>query len=371
MVAALSAVALLGGATACGSDGGGGGNPRSFAELKRWGFADWDRWAQRHGFRNSAVAGVWSAETMDQAPPQQPAPAPEAPPSGPAAPAFSVAPSPSGLPSPSAAGSPSPSAGGGPSAVAAQPVPRPYTSYPASGKVFMTAPNGGTGQCSATVVADPARPGRSNLVWTAAHCVHEGKGGDWYKNLVFVPAYNSSGAASDHHRASLAEVAPLGQWWADKVITSPLWTTEGTRGGDAANQYDFAVIKVRGPEGESRSLEEVIGTAVPVWFDAPREQLAIQAWGYPALAPFDGQELERCDSGRPGSRSFDAARPPMLVIGCTMTAGASGGGWFADGPDGRQRLVSNTSIGTQAHTALNGPYLEGVARQALDYISRK
>ncbi len=235
----------------------------------------------------------------------------------------------------------------------------------------MTAPNGGTGQCSATVVADPARPGRSNLVWTAAHCVHEGKGGDWYKNLVFVPAYNSSGAASDHHRASLAEVAPLGQWWADKVITSPLWTTEGTRGGDAANQYDFAVIKVRGPEGESRSLEEVIGTAVPVWFDAPREQLAIQAWGYPALAPFDGQELERCDSGRPGSRSFDAARPPMLVIGCTMTAGASGGGWFADGPDGRQRLVSNTSIGTQAHTALNGPYLEGVARQALDYISRK
>ncbi|MFD8596504.1 trypsin-like serine peptidase [Kitasatospora sp. NPDC059646] len=372
VVAALSAVALLAGVTACGSDAGdGGGNPRSFAELKRWGFSDWDRWAQRHGFRNPAVAGVWSAETMDQAPPQQPAPAPEAPPSVSAAPASSAAPSPSGAPSPSAAGSPSPSAGGSPPAVAAQPVPRPYTSYPASGKVFLTAPNGGTGQCSATVVADPAHPGHSNLVWTAAHCVHGGKGGDWYKNLVFVPAYNSSGAASDHHRATLAEVAPLGQWWADKVITSPLWTTEGTRGGDAANQYDFAVMKVRGPEGESRSLEEVLGTAVPVWFDAPREQLAIQAWGYPALAPFDGQELERCDSGRPGSRSFDAARPAMLVIGCTMTAGASGGGWFADGPDGRQRLVSNTSIGTQAHTALNGPYLEGVARQALDYISRK
>ncbi|MGW4381511.1 trypsin-like serine peptidase [Kitasatospora sp. NPDC004531] len=361
VLAALTAAVLLAGATACGSDGGGGGdgNPRSFAELKHWGFADWDRWAQRHGFRNPPVAGVWNAETMDQAPPQQPAPAPESP---------SPEPSSSGA-SPSA---PSPSAGAGPvAAVAAQPVPRPYTSYPASGKVFLTAPNGGTGQCSATVVADPAHPGRSNLVWTAAHCVHPGKGGDWYKNLVFVPAYNSSGAASDHRRAPLAEVAPLGQWWADQVITSPLWTTEGTRGGDAANQYDFAVIKVRGPEGESRSLEEVIGAAVPVWFDAPREQLAIQAWGYPAVAPFDGQELERCDSGRPGSRSFDAARPAMLVIGCTMTAGASGGGWFADGPDGRQRLVSNTSIGTSAHTALHGPYLEGVARQALDYISRK
>ncbi|WP_285738752.1 trypsin-like serine peptidase [Kitasatospora phosalacinea] len=364
VVAVLSALAVLvGGAGACTAGGdGGGGNPRDFAELKRWGAAEWDRWAQRHDFRNPVVPGLWSAEKMDQAPPQQPAPAPD----GPSAEASAVsAPAPTG---PAPTGSASPPAA--PPPVAAQPVPRPYTSYPASGKVFMTAPNGGTGQCSATVVADPAHPGRSNLVWTAAHCVHEGKGGDWYRNLVFVPAYNSSGAASDHRRATLAEVAPLGQWWADKVITSPLWTTEGTKGGDAANQYDFAVVRVRGPEGETRSLEEAIGTAVPVWFDAPREQLAIQAWGYPAVAPFDGQELERCDSGRPGSRSFDASRPPMLVIGCTMTAGASGGGWFADGPDGRQRLVSNTSIGSQAHTALNGPYLEETARQALAYISR-
>ncbi|BAJ31154.1 hypothetical protein KSE_53790 [Kitasatospora setae KM-6054] len=389
MVAALSAAVLAaGGASACTSGGGGGddGNPRGFAELRQWGAGEWDRWAQRHGFHNQVVPGLWSAERMDQAPPRQPAPAAE--PSAPASGSASAVPSPlspSPSPSPSAGapegGSPSPAgASGAPSAsgapyapppVAAQPVPRPYTSYPASGKVFMTAPGGGTGQCSATVVADPAHPGKSDLVWTAAHCVHEGRGGDWYKNLVFVPAYNSSGAASDHRKATLAEVAPLGQWWADKVITSPLWTTEGTRGGDAANQYDFAVVKVRGPEGETRSLEEAVGTAVPVWFDAPRERLAIQAWGYPAVAPFDGQELERCDSGRPGSRSFDPARPPMLVIGCTMTAGASGGGWFADGPDGRQRLVSNTSIGTSAHTALNGPYLEDVARQALAYLSRQ
>ncbi|MFC8719462.1 trypsin-like serine peptidase [Kitasatospora sp. NPDC057198] len=387
-VAALSAVAVLvGGAGACAPGGDGGdGSPRSFAELKRWGLSEWDRWARHHDFRNPVVPGLWSAEKMEQAPPQQPSPAPEDPSSAPSATApLPTAPLPTAAPATASASATTatatasapatvptaPSAQSAPPPVAAQPVPRPYTSYPASGKVFMTAPNGGTGQCSATVVADPAHPGRSNLVWTAAHCVHEGRGGDWYKNLVFVPAYNSSGAGSDHRRATLAEVAPLGQWWADKVITSPLWTTEGTRGGDAANQYDFAVIKVRGPEGETRSLEEVIGTAVPVWFDAPREQLSIQAWGYPAVPPFDGQELERCDSGRPGSRSFDPARPPMLVIGCTMTAGASGGGWFADGPDGRQRLVSNTSIGSSAHTALNGPYLEDVARQALAYLSQK
>jgi hypothetical protein len=61
----------------------------------------------------------------------------------------------------------------------------------------------------------------------------------------------------------------------------------------------------------------------------------------------------------------------MLTIGCTMTAGASGGGWFAPMPDGRLALVSNTSIGTAAHTTLSGPYLEGVAQQALAWIAQK
>jgi len=345
---ALLAAGMLLGAAGCTSQGG-DGLPRSWDELRRWHYEDWDRWASRHVFQNPVVQNLWDQQKMDEAQPQEPAP-------------------PTVAPSPTASGlSPAPD----PAPVQAVAVERPYTRYPVSGKVFMTAPKGGTGQCSATVVADPAHPGRSNLVWTAAHCVHEGKGGDWYKNLIFVPAYNSSGAASDHHRATPAEVAPFGQWWADKVITSPLWTTEGSRSGDAANQYDFAVIRVRSPDGGAKSLEETIGAAAPVWFDAPREALSVSAWGYPSVRPYDGQELERCDGGRPGSRSFDPSRPAMLTIGCTMTAGASGGGWFATMPDGRRALVSNTSIGTQSHTTLHGPYLEQVARQALDYLSKK
>ena len=39
---------------------------------------------------------------------------------------------------------------------------------------------GGGGYCSATVVSDPANPGRSNLVYTASHCLHEGKGGKFF-----------------------------------------------------------------------------------------------------------------------------------------------------------------------------------------------
>ncbi|MGE7434638.1 MULTISPECIES: trypsin-like serine peptidase [Kitasatospora] len=323
------------------------GLPKSWDELKKWKYDDWDRWASKHVFNNPVIRDLWNPDRMKNAQPQQPEPVATKPPAD------------SEVTDPE------------PAPVQAVAVPRPYTRYAASGKVFSTAPGGGTGQCSATVVQDPAHPGRSNLVWTAGHCVHEGKGGDWFKNIVFVPAYNSSGAASAGHKPAPQDVAPLGMWWADNVITSPQWTAEGGHGGSAANQYDFAVLKVHNPDGDGRSLEETVGTALPVWFDAPRDQLSVSAWGYPAVKPFDGQELDRCDGGKPVRLSFDPQRPPMLTIGCTMTAGSSGGGWFATMPDGRQALVSNTSLGASDHTSLSGPYLESVASQALDYISKK
>ena len=70
--------------------------------------------------------------------------------------------------------------------------------------------------CSATVVEDPAHPGKSNLVWTAGHCVHAGKKGGWYRNIVFVPSYNDAGktAAAAAERRRGREVAPYGVWWA-------------------------------------------------------------------------------------------------------------------------------------------------------------
>ncbi|AUG79937.1 hypothetical protein CFP65_5228 [Kitasatospora sp. MMS16-BH015] len=331
------------------------GLPAHWDELKKWKLADWDGWAKKHLLQNPVVRDRWNPDKMKAATPQEPAPPTAAP--------VPVSPTVPGAPTPTATQ---------PGPVRAVPVNRPYTAYPASGKVFTSAPDGKTGQCSATVIADPAHPGRSNLVWTAGHCVHQGKGGSWYKNIIFVPAYNSSGAASAGKHATLDQVAPLGEWWAEKAITSPQWTAEGDdHGSGAANQYDFAVLRVHNPDSPGKSLEETIGAAVPVWFDAPREKLSVSAWGYPALAPFDGQELDRCDGGHPTPLSYDAARPAMLTIGCTMTAGASGGGWFAAMPDGRQALVSNTSVGTTDHTSLSGPYLESVAKQALDYLSKQ
>ncbi|MYZ12045.1 hypothetical protein GT038_01350, partial [Streptomyces sp. SID337] len=61
-----------------------------------------------------------------------------------------------------------------PKPVEAAAVKAPYHDQVAeSGKLFFDGPEGSM-VCSATVVKDPAHPGKSNMVWTAGHCVHAG-----------------------------------------------------------------------------------------------------------------------------------------------------------------------------------------------------
>ncbi|MEU1424535.1 hypothetical protein [Kitasatospora sp. NPDC005751] len=265
-----------------------------------------------------------------------------------------------------------------PKTVNAQPLQHPYTKLAVHGKLFADEPGagaagGGLGrsQCSATVVADPAHPGKSNLVWTAGHCVHQGKGGSFYSNISFIPAFNSNAAMSGGKQADESQYAPFGIWGATQAVTSPQWKAEGGKTGDAATHYDFAVIRVKPADG-AKSLEETVGGAVPVWFNAPRDQLSVTEYGYPAAPPFDGMELNRCESGKPGRLSYEPTRPPMLVIGCTMTGGSSGGGWLAV-KDGKPALVSNVSVGKHTGDPMYqaGPYLDDVAAGAYDFLSKK
>jgi hypothetical protein len=261
-----------------------------------------------------------------------------------------------------------------PAPVDAKAVPPTYhDSVPEAGKVFFDSPEG-TMVCSATVVVDPAHPGRSNLVWTAGHCVHAGRSGGWYRNIAFVPSYNDRAlSAEELPGATQNELAQYGVWWADWAGTSDQWIAQGgPTGGDGA-PYDFAVIHVT-PEasGTGRSLEETVGSALPVNFGAPAVSQvgSITAGGYPAAAPFDGETLYQCQD-RPGRLSINASDPTMYRIGCTMTGGSSGGGWVAVGADGERMLVSNTSIGPVNAGWLAGPRLGEVAEGVYDAVSRK
>ncbi|MFL5992827.1 MAG: trypsin-like serine peptidase, partial [Streptomyces sp.] len=248
-----------------------------------------------------------------------------------------------------------------------------HDNLPEAGKVFFDSPEG-TMVCSATVVEDPAHPGKSDMVWTAGHCVHAGKNGGWYRNTAFVPSYNDRAlSAAELESASEKDVAPYGVWWADWAQTSDQWIAQGgPTAGDGA-PYDFAVIHVT-PEdgGTGKSLEETVGSALPVNFAAPAvpQVESITADGYPAAAPFDGETLYQCQD-RPGRLSINASDPTMYRIGCTMTGGSSGGGWVATGADGRPALVSNTSIGPVSVGWLAGPRLGEVAKGVYDSVSEK
>jgi V8-like Glu-specific endopeptidase len=261
-----------------------------------------------------------------------------------------------------------------PAPVKARAVPAGYhENAPEAGKVFFDSPQG-TSVCSATVVEDPANPGKSNLVWTAGHCVHAGKSGGWYRNIAFVPSYNDSGmTAAELETATKEEVAPYDVWWGDWAQTSDQWIEQGGRTGGDGAPYDFAVIHVT-PEkgGDGKSLEETVGSALPVDFDAPAvpQVESITATGYPAAAPFDGETMYQC-TDKPGRLSLLKSDPTMYRIGCTMTGGSSGGGWVATGSDGKPALVSNTSIGPVSAGWLAGPRLGKEAKGVYDEVSEK
>lgn len=237
------------------------------------------------------------------------------------------------------------------------------------GKVFFDSPEG-TMVCSGTVIKDVNNPGRSNLVWTAGHCVHAGQNGGWYRNIMFAPAYNDLGKSeAELGNATGGEIAPYGNWWADWAATSDGWLRGGSATGGAGAAYDYAVLHVR-PEQGAKSLEETVGAALDVDFSAPSAAQAgeMGAWGYPAGPPYNGLRMYKCID-RPGRFSLSPALPTMHRIGCTMTGGSSGGGWFRV-VDGETKLVSNTSIGPADNTWLAGPQLGQDAQALYENMSR-
>ncbi|WP_241265788.1 trypsin-like serine peptidase [Streptomyces boncukensis] len=275
-------------------------------------------------------------------------------------------------------GSASSGGGGGgssaaPSPVRAKSVPTPYTRHAApAGKIFMDTPQGPM-VCSGTVVKDPRSPGKSNLVATAGHCVHSGRSGGWLRNISFIPAYNNTGLSPSAVRsAGPRQVAPYGQWWVKWAQTTNYWIQKGAKAGGGGAQQDFAVLRVEPVNKTGKSLEETVGAAVKVNFQAPSASRApgVSSYGYPAAPPFNGARMYRC-TDRPGTLTLDRTQPPLYRIGCTMTGGSSGGPWLVKGAGGKAELVSVNSIGPRPATWLAGPRLGATAKGVFDAISKK
>lgn len=180
-----------------------------------------------------------------------------------------------------------------------------------AGRVFFTF-QGRNAACSGDAITSQ----NGSVVVTAGHCVKYQ--GSWHTNWTFVPGYDNGNK-------------PYGTWAATKTLTTPQWE---------ANEdinYDVGMAVVAPLDG--RKLADAVGTQ-GVGFNQARGQ-AMYAFGYPAASPYDGSKLIYC--------SGNAIDDPIglsndLGLSCNMTAGSSGGPWFAG---------FNESAGTGTQESVN------------------
>lgn len=179
------------------------------------------------------------------------------------------------------------------------------------GRVFFNDNAGGLYSCSASSVSSEGQ----DLLYTAAHCVFGGAGlvndgsvpRAMYQNWVYIPGFYGFGPYT---------YAPYGVWTASVLATFSPWVES------ASLPYDLAAVTVA-PHG-SQTLVGLLGANAITW-DPPSVQ-EVHAYGYPAVAPFDGNALRSCvaNSGRYGGTG------PYLDIVCDMNQGSSGGPWLVN-----------------------------------------
>jgi hypothetical protein len=212
-----------------------------------------------------------------------------------------------------------------------------YEAYPyrTNGKVFYTM-GGKNFVCSGTVVEtrNSSGPGNRSLVWTAGHCVSDGKG-NFHTKWMFVPAYRDN-------------ARPFGTWTERRLTTKAEWHNFSNEERDVG----AAVVNTQ----SGKSIQDRVGSQ-GISFNKPYPQ-HWHAFGYPEGPPFNGQRQFACSASyakqdNPSNRTNE----PTIGIGCDMTGGASGGGWIERWSFGAGYVNSVTSYGYDGQPlATYGPY---------------
>jgi hypothetical protein len=214
-----------------------------------------------------------------------------------------------------------------------------YEVYPyrTNGKVFFTE---GTQNfvCSGTVV-NTQRPGADlgnrSMVWTAGHCVSDGKG-KFVTNWVFVPAYRDN-------------ARPLGTWTSRRLTTKAEWHNFSNF------EHDLGAAVLNTQSGQT--IQQRVG-AQGIAFNQPYPQ-HWHSFGYPEASPFNGQRQIACAASyAKQDNASTRTNVPTIGIGCDMTGGASGGGWIMRWSigGGFVNSVNSYKYTTAQPLAIYGPY---------------
>lgn len=180
---------------------------------------------------------------------------------------------------------------------------------PVVGRMFAQDPtSGGYLQCSASVVGGSS----GNVVLTAAHCLWDPAAKVQYTNVVFAPGYHDG-------------VAPYGLWSQRDWLWHVQWHDHNKW------HYDYGYI-VLFPRSDGTRIVDRVGALGFRVNEGSFEN--IDAMGYPALSPYDGEQQKR-DNAYAEKVDFVVGAPPELDgfferIVSDFTGGSSGGPWVAE-----------------------------------------
>ncbi|MBJ3807072.1 hypothetical protein JGB26_08050 [Streptomyces flavofungini] len=172
----------------------------------------------------------------------------------------------------------------------------------AVGKLVFEHAGGKPDHCTATAVDSDSEI----LVLTAAHCLHEGPGGTWTKNVVFIPAREGG---SD----------PFGRFGAWNVATSALWSS----GAEPDWEHDCGLV-VTNDNAQGETVLDAAGGYRIVPDARTGEEVSVMGCSGP---PYDGEHQEFCQD------LIEPTVPPMNMwqVECpNMTPGSSGSPWLLD-----------------------------------------
>jgi V8-like Glu-specific endopeptidase len=208
------------------------------------------------------------------------------------------------------------------------------TAYPFStcGKLFMVL-GGNNFVASAAVVS-------RNLILTAAHCLHDGKGGTWAEQVTFFPSYKPGSKKS---------------FGFDYLTVFSAWTDNT----DLA--FDYGFIWLNHNIGDDQGW-------LGLYWNAPTDGRTWQAAGYPMTPnpPFDGNSLQSTK----GTVVGGGVAGTIGMNRDDMKEGSSGGPWITDFQE--SPLYAN---GLQSHHKADipntefSPHFTAELKQLYDFIN--
>ncbi|GAA4724397.1 Trypsin [Promicromonospora umidemergens] len=209
-----------------------------------------------------------------------------------------------------------------------------------TGKLFIGGVNGNR-YCSASALNTRSK----RVVITAGHCVHEGRGGNWMKNVVFVPRYNGNASRP----------APYGKFQARTLHTFKAWINYGgtTRGWGR----DVGLISTYTNANNKRLVRVVGGNGLVV---DKSYSFTASVFGYPSNLS-NGEVMRACTGKAAKTRAIPHT---SKIVGCNFGKGSSGGPWLWK-YNGDTRLgytIGVTSFGPSNNKFIGSPHFDVAVR---------